>query len=321
MSSSPFLAGAKAAVKELLAVPDSYKIFFVQGGSRLMFSMLAMNLLRGQAAPADYVLTGSWGNFAKTEAEREGKVRVAWDGKETNYDRLPAKDELKLNPQATYVHITSNETIQGVQFSSEPETGGAPLVCDASSDFLSRPLNVDKYGLLYACAQKNAGPAGVTVAILREDLLKRSAESLPGYLNFVNHVKEDSMWNTPPCFAIYVLGLVCKWIKHEIGGLAKMRELNQQKAKMLYDVIDGSSGFYQGHAKPEFRSRMNVTFRLASADLEKAFVAEAAQRDLHQLKGHRSVGGMRASIYNAMPVEGVERLAGFMQEFSDKNGK
>jgi phosphoserine aminotransferase len=314
------LEEAKANLKQLLNIPDGYTTLFLQGGARLQFSMIPMNLLRGQSAAADYVITGSWGKSAKAEAEREGPVRVVWDGQETNYDRLPKSDELKINPQAAYVHITSNETIQGVQFPTEPETNGAPLVCDSSSDIFYRPLNVNKYGLLYFCAQKNAGPAGLTVAVVRDDLLKRSADNLPGYLNYKNHAEQDSMWNTPPCFAIYMFNLVTRWLLNDMGGLAKMHELNRQKAKLLYDVIDASHGFYQGHAQPDVRSLMNVTFRLPSPELEKKFVAEAEQHDLYTLKGHRSVGGMRASIYNAMPLEGVITLHDFMQDFVKQNG-
>lgn len=313
------LAETTQSLKKLLAIPDNYHVFFVQGGSRLQFSMVPMNLLRGQSEPADYVLTGTWGKSAREEAVREGAVRVVWDGKATNYDRLPAPGALELNPRAAFVHITSNETIQGVQFAADPELGAAPLVCDASSDFLCRPLPVAKYGLIYACAQKNAGPAGVTVMILRDDLLARSQDALPGYLNFRNHVKETSMWNTPPTFAVYVVGLVCQWLLQEVGGLDRMLARNQEKARLLYDAIDESGGFYQGHAQPECRSLMNVTFRLPNEQVEKEFLAGAEQRKLMSLKGHRSVGGIRASIYNAMPREGVAALRDFMQEFRKKH--
>lgn len=312
------LEDAKARLRRLLGVPDNYHILFQQGGSRLLFSMIPMNLLRGAGAAADYVITGSWSKLAKDEAVREGEVRVPWDGKGTNYDRLPGPSELKLNPQAAYTYIASNETIQGVQFAAEPDTGGAPLVCDSSSDFLHRPLDIKKYGLLYACAQKNAGPAGVSVVILRDDLLARSQDSLPGYLNFQNHAKENSLYNTPPTFAIYMVGLVAKWLEEGVGGLAKMHEQNRRKAKVLYDLIDASGGFYRGHAQPQNRSLMNVTFRLASEDLEKRFVKEAETRGLSGLAGHRSVGGVRASIYNAMPPAGVEALAEFMCAFAKK---
>jgi phosphoserine aminotransferase len=253
--------------------------------------------------------------MAYAEAPKEGPAKIVWDGKGTNYDRLPDLKELKFSSDAPYIYLCSNETIQGVQFSTDPTTGGPPLVCDSSSDFLHRPVDVSKYGLLYACAQKNAGPAGVTVVIIRKDLLGKSQDSLPGYCSFANHAKEDSLYNTPPTFAIYLMGLVLKWLKDDIGGLAKMHALNQQKAKLLYDVIDESNGFYQGHAQKDCRSLMNVTFRLPNETLEKKFLTDAGQRSLDGLKGHRSVGGMRASIYNAMPLAGVESLAGFMREF------
>jgi phosphoserine aminotransferase len=309
------LASAKRLLKELLAIPDNYKIIFLQGGSRLQFSMVPLNLMRGQPEPPDYLVTGSWSKMALDEAKREGTCNVAWDGKATKFDRLPKAGEAKLNPNASYVYCCSNETIQGVQFQTEPETRGAPLVCDASSDFLHRPLPVAKYGLIYACAQKNAGSAGVTAVIIRDDLVARSADDLHGYLSYKNHVKEDSLFNTPPTFAIYLLKLVLEWLRDEVGGLAKMHARNKEKAKLLYDVIDSSGGFYRGHAQPDVRSLMNVTFRLPSEDQEKAFVKEGEDRGLDGLKGHRSVGGIRASIYNAMPREGVEQLAKFMAEF------
>jgi phosphoserine aminotransferase len=314
------LASAKRLLKELLAIPDGYRVIFLQGGSRLQFSMVPLNLLRGQQQPADYVVTGSWSKMALDEARREGQINVAWDGKSTNFDHLPKAGELRLTPNAAYTYCCSNETIQGVQFQSEIETGGAPLVCDASSDFLHRPLPVNKYGLIYACAQKNAGPAGVTAVIIRDDLVARSPDDLHGYLSFKNHVKEDSLFNTPPTFAIYLMKLVLEWIRDEVGGLAKMHERNKGKAKLLYDIIDNSGGFYRGHAQPEVRSLMNVTFRLPSEQLEKEFVKEGEDRGLDGLKGHRSVGGIRASIYNAMPVAGVEALAEFMTEFKKRRG-
>lgn len=314
------LATCKGLLKELLAVPDNYKIIFLQGGSRLQFSMIPLNLMRGQPSPPDYVVTGSWSKFALDEAKREGQVNVAWDGKPTNFDHLPKAGELKLNPQAAYVYCCSNETIQGIQFASEIETGKVPLVCDTSSDFLHRPLPIERYGLVYACAQKNAGPAGVTAVIIRDDLVSRSSDQLHGYLSYKNHVKEDSLYNTPPTFAIYLMKLVLQWLRDDIGGLAKMHQQNREKAKLLYDVIDASGGFFRGHARPDCRSLMNVTFRLPSEELEKQFVQEGEDRGLDGLKGHRSVGGMRASIYNAMPRAGVEALAEFMREFQQKRG-
>jgi len=311
---------ANEGLRRLLAVPDNYKILFLQGGSRLQFAMVPMNLLRGSGKPADYVLTGSWGKKARDEAENEGTVRVAWDGKSTNYDRVPSADHLDLDPNAAYVYITSNETIQGVQFPTEPETGDVPLVCDASSDFLCRPTPIDRYGLIYACAQKNAGPAGVTVVIIRDDLLTRGGHSLAGYLNYRNHADNDSLYNTPPSFGVYIVGLVAEWLAKDIGGLARMEAINRKKSQMLYDTIDASNGFYSGHAQPDCRSLMNVTFRLPSDELQNRFLTEAESHGLYTLKGHRSVGGIRASIYNAMPVEGVETLRDFMKDFQAKHG-
>jgi len=312
------LAETKRLLKELLAIPDNYQVIFLQGGSRLQFSMIPLNLMRGQKTPPDYVVTGSWSKMALDEAKREGQVNVAWDGKATNFDRLPKPGELKLNKDAAYVYCCSNETIQGMQFASEIDTAGVPLVCDASSDFLHRPLPIGKYGLVYACAQKNAGSAGVTAVIIRDDLVARSADDLHGYLNFKNHVKEDSLYNTPPTFAIYLMKLVLEWLRDDVGGLAKMHQRNRDKAKLLYDAIDSSGGFYRGHAQPESRSLMNVTFRLPSEQLEKEFVKAGEDRGLDGLKGHRSVGGIRASIYNAMPRDGVQSLANFMREFKNQ---
>jgi len=315
---SAIIQAAEANLRQLLGIPEHYRVLFLQGGSRLQFSMVPMNLLRGTAKAADYIVSGSWGSKALAEARGEGEVRVAWDGKQSGYDRLPEDAALEVNPDAAYVHFTSNETIQGVQFAREPNVGDVPLVCDASSDFLSRPLPIERYGLLYACAQKNAGPAGVTIVVIREDLLERSADSLPGMLNYRNHAEAGSLYNTPPTFAIYIVNLVAKWLLEEIGGLEEMAGRNRRKAELLYEVIDASDGFYRGHSQPESRSRMNVTFRLADEDAEKAFLGQAAERDLCSLKGHRSVGGIRASIYNAMPQAGVEALCEFMREF-EKN--
>jgi phosphoserine aminotransferase len=317
---TPFIAGAEANLRELLAIPDDYAVIFLQGGSRLQFSMVPMNLM-GPGDVADYILTGSWGKDALKEAKKAGETRIAWDGSATNYDRLPQRGDLNLEPQAAFVHYTANETIQGVEFSTEPEVGDVPLVCDASSNFLSRPVDVRKYGLIYACAQKNAGPAGITVVIMRKELLKKSDPNLPGYLNYQTHFDNGSMWNTPATFGIYVLKLVTDWLIRDVGGLAAMLQRNEEKARLLYDVLDASGGFYAGHAVPQCRSLMNVTFRLPSEELTTQFVAEAKKRNLQELKGHRSVGGIRASIYNAMPKAGVESLRDFMLEFRDKNQK
>ena len=309
---------AKQRLIRLLSIPSDYDVLFLQGGARLQFSMIPMNLLRGHASPAQYVLTGSWGNYALGEAKREGKVDAIYDSSATNYDRIPIETELKISPNAAYVHITSNETIQGVQFQHDLSSV-APLVCDSSSDILHRPIDVSKYGLIYACAQKNAGPAGVTVVIIRKDLLARSSNELPGYLNFNNHAKEDSMWNTPPTFAVYVLGLVTEWIEQTIGGLAAMHKINQEKARWVYDAIDRHPAMYLAHAQKQSRSLMNATFRLPNEDLEKAFLTQAQAIGLDSLKGHRSVGGIRASIYNAMPMAGVQSLAQLMDDFASKS--
>jgi phosphoserine aminotransferase len=310
------LDNTKASLRRLLNIPENYDILFLQGGARLQFSMIAMNLLRGSAVPAQYLVTGSWGKYAVEEAKKEGPIEVIWDGKKDNYNHLPTATEYSIRPDAPYVHITSNETIQGVQFQTEPNTGDVPLVCDSSSDFLYRPIPVNKYGIVYACAQKNAGPAGVTVVIIRKDLLERSQDNLPGYLNYKAHSKESSLWNTPPTFGVYVVGLVCQWLENDIGGLTAMHALNQKKAALLYDVVDRYPELYQGHAAKADRSLMNVTFRLPSEEKEKAFLSGAAAHKLDSLQGHRSVGGIRASIYNAMPMEGVETLANYMTEFA-----
>lgn len=319
--SKEFIAIQETAVerlRRLMKLGDEHEVLLLQGGSRLQFSMIPMNLLRGQAAPAQYIVTGSWGKKAVEEARREGEVQVLFDGKETNYDRIPKWDALSVDPNAAYVHYTSNETIQGVQFQSDPNLE-VPVVCDASSEFLHRPCDMTKYGMVYACAQKNAGPSGVTVVVINKSLLQRSSDDLPGYMSYRNHAEADSMWNTPPTFAIYVLGLVAEWLEETMGGLDKMYEQNQRKAKLLYDVLDEYPEFYIGHAQVTDRSLMNVTFRFGSDQAQADFLAAASEQGLATLKGHRSVGGIRASIYNAMPVQGVELLAQFMRDFAHKN--
>lgn len=315
------IGAAEANLRKLLNVPANYHVLFLQGGALLQFAMAPMNLLKGSGRSADYIITGTWAKTAMREARTQGGVRVAWDGDGTHYTRMPRQEELDLDATAAYVHMTSNETIQGIQFPAEPDTRGVPLVCDASSDFLCRPLDVQKYGVLYACAQKNAGPAGATVVIIRDDLAQRAPDGLPSMLSYKVMAEGKSLFNTPPCFGVYMVKLVTDWLLGSVGGLEKMLEINRRKADMLYEVIDASDGFYRGHASPESRSMMNVTFRLPDADLEAAFLKEAKARDLCELKGHRSVGGCRASIYNAMPVEGVERLRDFMREFCGKHPK
>jgi phosphoserine aminotransferase len=320
--SKPFdavLDEAKALLVELLGIPRNYRIVFLQGGSSLMFSMVPMNLLRGSGKAAEFVASGSWASKALGEAKREGETKIAWDGKSHNYSYLPAANEVKFSPQAAYGHITTNETIQGIEFSADPDTGSVPLVADMSSDFLSRPVVVDRYGLIYACAQKNAGIAGVTVVIVRDDLLERVPKDLPSMLDLGLQVENDSRYNTPPVFAVYVLMLVARWLKRDVGGLAKMAAMNVDKSKLLYDVLDKSPDFYRGHARADSRSRMNVTWRLPSEELEAEFLKEAKASSLVDLKGHRSVGGIRASIYNAMPKSGVEALRDFMLDFERRH--
>jgi phosphoserine aminotransferase len=307
---------AETNLRALLAIPPTHRVLFLQGGASLQFSMVPMNLLRGRTTPAEYVLTGSWSKKALAEARREGRVRVAWDGAGTGWRTVPDLSALALDAAAPYVHVASNETIQGVGFPGgfEP-AAGPPLVCDASSDFLSRPLPVDRYAVLYAGAQKNAGAAGLTLVVLREDALAQIPDGLPTMLDFRTFVEHRSLYNTPPTFAIYLLVLVTRWLRDDVGGLEKIRERNREKAAILYDGIDGSEGFYRGHADVAARSLMNVTWRLPSEDLEARFVADASREALLELKGHRSVGGIRASIYNAMPVEGVKDLRTFMEDF------
>ncbi|MCS7209146.1 MAG: 3-phosphoserine/phosphohydroxythreonine transaminase [Fimbriimonadales bacterium] len=308
---------AEANLRQLLNIPDDYHVLFLQGGASLQFAMVPMNLLGDGSA--DYIITGSWGQKAFQEAQLVGKARVVWNGKAENFVRTPRPDEYQIDPNARYVHFTSNETIQGVEFASEPYAGEVPLVCDMSSDFLARPIDVRKYGLIYAGAQKNAGPAGVTIVIVRNDLVQRAPTHLPVMLNYRTHAENRSLYNTPPVFAIYIVMLVTRWLLHAVGGLAQMERINREKARLLYEVIDQSDGFYRGHAHPEHRSIMNITWRLPTEELERQFLQEAQAHGLHELKGHRSVGGCRASLYNGMPIEGVQALCAFMRAFMQRH--
>jgi phosphoserine aminotransferase len=310
------LAAAEYNLRTLLRIPSEYSVLFLQGGASLQFAMVAMNLLPKGGPGADYVVSGAWGEKALAEAQKLGRARAAWSGKSSGYVRTPSAHEPDYTPDAAYVHYTSNETIHGVEFFEPPATGEVPLVCDASSDFLSRPMDVERHALIYAGAQKNAGPAGVTIVIVRGDMLERVPEGLPSMLDYRLLAREHSHYNTPPVFAVYVVGLVSRWLLETIGGLEKMEQINCNKAKVLYEVLDEASGFYRGHAEPACRSRMNVTFRLPDEETEKAFLGEAKSRGMIELKGHRSVGGMRASLYNALPLEAAEALAGFMREFA-----
>ena len=306
---------ALSLVKELLGVPDHYKIILLGGGATLQFSMVPLNLLDGKSC--DFTLTGSWAKKAYGDAKKAGKVNIIFDGSETNYTKLPDIASLTVNPDSAYLHMTSNETIQGTQWQEFPDTGNVPLIADMSSDIMSRSLPIEKFGLIYAGAQKNLGPAGVALVIIRDDLLSRSPDTLTAYLNYNNHVEKNSLYNTPPVFSIYALKLVLEWVK-EKGGLKAMEEVAEKKSSMLYNAIDESNGYYSCPVDASCRSKMNVVFRLPSEEAEKKFIDEATKQGMIGLKGHRSVGGCRASIYNAMPEEGVSKLVNFMRNFASK---
>ena len=311
------LARAEADIRQLAGVPSNYRVLFLQGGASLQFAMVPMNLL-SEGTTADYLVTGAWSSKALEEAKKIGSAHVAATTKAEQFTRIPRAEEIVLTPNAAYVHMTSNNTIYGTEWRTLPDTGTVPLVSDTSSDMFSRPIDVSRHALIYAGAQKNMGPAGVTVVIIREDLLARSPASLPVMLSYAVHAENGSMYNTPPVFAIYMLGLVMRWLIEQ-GGLEAAAAVNERKAGALYAAID-RTGFYRGTAQKESRSLMNVTFRLPNEELEKQFVKEAAKAGLDGLKGHRSVGGIRASIYNAFPEAGVGALVSFMQEFERRHG-
>jgi phosphoserine aminotransferase len=312
------IQGAEADMRKLAGIPDNYHVLFLQGGASLQFSMVPLNLMP-PGGKADYIITGIWSKKAMKEAQKVGNVNIAASTEPDNFTRIPTQEELKLTPDAAYVHFTTNNTIHGTEWKREPDTGDVPLVADASSDIFSRPIDVRRYGMIYAGAQKNLAPAGLTLAIIRDDLLARSPQGLHTMLDYNTHAKEKSLYNTPPVFAIYIARLVLKHLLDE-GGLEEMARRNQTKAALLYDAIGASGGFYRAHAQPDSRSLMNVTFRLPSEELEKKFVSEATRAGLEGLKGHRSIGGIRASIYNAFPRDGVDALVEFMKEFARANG-
>lgn len=308
----------EANIRKLYNIPNNYKVLFLQGGASLQFTMVPLNLLAKEAS-ADYIVTGSWAQTAYKEGKKMGQLRVAGTSESTNFDRIPAQAELQLDPNAAYLHFTSNNTIYGTEWVEEPIAPvGVPLVCDASSDVMSRPLDISKYGLLYAGAQKNMGPAGLTIVIVREDLLERVPANLPVMLDYRLLIQKESLHNTPPTFAIYATGLVTNWLL-ENGGLEETAKRNNAKSALLYQAIDNSEGFYRGHSQPTSRSNMNVTFRLPTEALDKSFVKEATALGLDGLRGYRTVGGIRVSIYNAFPFEGVEALVDFMKSFLQKN--
>lgn len=311
-------AQAEATLRELMGIPASYKVLFLQGGASLQFAMVPINLLRGRRT-ADYINTGEWSKKAIAQARLFGRVNVAASSEADHFRSIPAPDTWTLDPAAAYVHYTPNETIGGVEFPFIPDTGSVPLVADMSSTILSRPVDVSRFGLIYAGAQKNIGPAGLTLVIIREDLLGGVQPRMPVMLDYKVHADNASMYNTPPTFPIYVAGLVFEWLKAQ-GGLVAMAQINERKARGLYEIIEGSGGFYVCPVRQDCRSWMNVPFVLADPALDKPFLAAAEAAGLLQLKGHRSVGGMRASIYNAMPEAGVHALGAFMRDFQRRHG-
>ena len=307
-----------ATLRELMAVPDTHKLLYLQGGASQQFAMIPMNL-RAAGQSAGYVMTGSWSKKALKEAKvGGGAARVVATSEETNFHRVPPESEWKKDPDAAYLHVTTNNTIFGTQMHFVPETGVVPLIADMSSDILSRPLDVSKFGLIYAGAQKNLGPSGVTLLIMREDLIERGGEDIPIILRYRTHAAADSLYNTPPCWGIYVLGLVAEWVK-ENGGAEGMAKRNQEKVDILYGALDDSHDYYRSTVERDSRSSMNVTFRLPTEDLEKKFIAEAGEAGFKTLKGHRSVGGIRISMYNATGPESIRELVGFMSDFASKN--
>ncbi|MGG2082289.1 3-phosphoserine/phosphohydroxythreonine transaminase [Lysinibacillus pakistanensis] len=308
---------AIALLKKLYAIPENYEVLFLQGGASLQFTMIPMNFLQADQK-ASYVLSGSWAEKAFKEAKLFGTPVEAASTKENQYRSIPALADIHFNEEDAYVHITSNNTIYGTQWKEYPETGNVPLVADMSSDILSKPINISKFGLIYAGAQKNLGPSGVTVVIIRKDLLEKENKNIPTMLKYTTHADSNSLYNTPPTFGIYMLGEVLKWVESK-GGVAEIAKHNEVKAKVIYDAIDNSNGFYKGHATPESRSLMNITFRVADEELEKQFLAEAKAAGFIGLNGHRSVGGCRASTYNAVPLEACEALRDFMVAFQQKH--
>ncbi len=302
--------------RRLLGVPEGYKVLFLQGGGTMQFGMIPLNLI-GKTGKADYAVTGHFANLAMKEAKKYGQVNLAASTEDRKHMDIPSQDQLKLSSDASYFYYCSNNTIEGTQWQYVPETGSVPLACDMSSDILSRPIDVSKYGVIFAGAQKNLAPAGLTIVVIREDLAGQELPITPAIMNYKSMIDKDSMYNTPPCWCIYMLGLMCDWLEAQ-GGAAGMEKINVAKAKMLYDVLDASKMFTVS-AQPGSRSNMNVTFRSVSEELDAKFVAESVKAGFTNLKGHRSVGGMRASIYNAMPTEGVEKLCAFIEKFEKEN--
>lgn len=312
------IKSCESLLREVMNIPDNYKVLFLQGGASSQFAMIPMNLMT-KNGKADFVITGQWATKAQKEAARYGEANIVASSKDKTFTYIPKLDPATFSKDADYFHICMNNTIYGTKYHTLPETGDVPLVADVSSCILSEPIDVSKFGLLYAGAQKNMGPAGLTVVIIREDLIGEPMEKTPTMFTYKTHADNDSLYNTPPCYAIYICKLVLEWIKNEIGGLENMKAHNEKKAKILYDFLDQSK-LFKGTVVPEDRSLMNVPFVTGSDELDAKFIQEATARDFVNIKGHRTVGGMRASIYNAMPIEGVEALVAFMSEFEKQNG-
>jgi phosphoserine aminotransferase len=311
---------AENNLRKLLNIPDNYHVIFLQGGSSLQFSMLPMNFLRGTYRHAEYIVSGYWSAKALIEGQFEGETRVVWDGKDTGYTRLPSLDDLHLSPDAAYLHYVSNETVEGLEFSWVPGLNDVPLVCDMSSNLLASPIEIDKYAFVYAHAQKNLGPSGVTVCILQDEFVKRANRTIPSILGYHTHIQARSIFNTPPVFSIYVLMLVTRWLRDEIGGLAAMGTINREKADLIYGALDTDAEFYRVHSQRPFRSIMNIVFSLPNPALEDLFLETSHHEGFHGLEGHRSIGGLRVSLYNAVSLDAAKALSAWLIEFLRRHG-
>jgi phosphoserine aminotransferase len=313
------LEECKKNIQSLLNIPNNYQVLFLQGGASLQFSMIPLNFLKIDNPSSDYIVTGYWSKKAAIEATRHGETNIVWSGEDNNFTRIPKDEEYEVNLNSSYFHYVSNETAEGIQFHTIPKSNNNPLICDMSSDFLSRPFDISQYALVYAHAQKNFGPSGVTIVILHNDMLSKIERNLPAMLDYRNHVEKNSIYNTPPVFPIYFTLLVTRWLMKDIGGLETMNEINRMKSKIIYDTIDENRNFYRSNIDKASRSYMNISFTLPTHELEDKFISEAKNKRMIGLKGHRSVGGIRASLYNGMPIEGSYRLRTFMKEFAVKN--
>lgn len=309
---------AETNIRTLLNIPRNYQVLFLQGGASLQFAMIPMNCCPNKSQITNYIVSGYWSQKSSKEAQKLRKTHIIWDGTSENYQRTPKPNEYQIDADAAYFHYCSNETVEGLRFSHPVNTGNVPLICDMSSDFLTKPVEITKYGLIYAHAQKNIGAAGVTVVIIRDDLVENISDEIPAILDYRSHIKMKSIYNTPPIFAIYVVLLVTRWLLNDVGGLKNMAQLNQRKASVLYNVLDQSQGFYQGHAEQDSRSLINVVFNLPTPELEIQLLQAAQKVGIIGLKGHRSLGGLRASLYNPMPLDGVLYLRDFLEKFQTK---